>query len=138
MALVVDSGVLIAALVPSDDDHTSCSQLLDQATERLVVPAPVLPELDYFCTVSKHPHQFDFVLRNAQKGALEIAELTEPGYARVRELFLAYVHLGVGFVDCAVLAIVERLKETKLATLDHRHFSAMKPAHVEALELLPA
>jgi hypothetical protein len=25
-----------------------------------------------------------------------------------------------------------------LATLDHRHFSVMRPRHVEALELLPA
>lgn len=71
MALVVDGGVLIAALVPTDDYHASCSRLLDQATERLVVPAPVLPELDYFCAVSKQARQFDFVLRNAQKGALE-------------------------------------------------------------------
>jgi hypothetical protein len=36
-----------------------------------------------------------------------------------------------------VLAAVERLGEPKLATLDHRHFSVMRPRHVEALELLP-
>jgi hypothetical protein len=37
-----------------------------------------------------------------------------------------------------VLALVERLGEPKLATLDHRHFGTMRPRHVEALELLPA
>jgi len=45
--------------------------------------------------------------------------------------------LDVGFVDCAVLAVVKRLGEPKLATLDHRHFATMRPSHVEALELLP-
>ena len=35
------------------------------------------------------------------------------------------------------LALVERLEEPKLATLDHRHFATMRPRHVEALELLP-
>lgn len=49
-----------------------------------------------------------------------------------------YADLEVGFVDCAVLAVTERLGEPKLATLDHRHFGTMRPRHVEALELLPA
>jgi predicted nucleic acid-binding protein len=48
-----------------------------------------------------------------------------------------YEDLKVGFVDCAVLAIVERLGEAKLATLDHRHFATMRPRHADALELLP-
>jgi hypothetical protein len=37
----------------------------------------------------------------------------------------------------AVLAVVERLDERKLATLDHRHFRAVRPRHVTSLELLP-
>lgn len=42
-----------------------------------------------------------------------------------------------GSGDAAVLALVERLNEPKLATLDHRHFSTMRPRHVEALVLVP-
>ncbi|MGI8942551.1 MAG: hypothetical protein ACR2H7_11785 [Actinomycetota bacterium] len=41
----------------------------------------------------------------------------------------------VGFVDASVLAVVERLEEPKLATLDHRHFSVLH--HISALRLLP-
>jgi predicted nucleic acid-binding protein len=41
-------------------------------------------------------------------------------------------------LDAAVLAIAERLGETKLASLDHRHFSALRARHCEALRLLPA
>jgi len=55
----------------------------------------------------------------------------------VEELLDIYADLRVGFVDAAVLAVTERLRETKLATLDHRHFSVMRPRHVDALELLP-
>lgn len=39
--------------------------------------------------------------------------------------------------DDAVLAIVERLNEPKLATLDRRHFGLLRPRHVDALLLLP-
>lgn len=44
----------------------------------------------------------------------------------------------IGEVDAAVPAIVERLGARKLATLDRRHFSVMRPRHVDAIELLPA
>ncbi len=37
-----------------------------------------------------------------------------------------------------MLTVVERLGETKLATLDRRHFGLLRPRHVEAIELLPA
>jgi predicted nucleic acid-binding protein len=69
---------------------------------------------------------------------LDVIELGMQDYARARELMRAYADLRVGFVDAAVLAVVERLREPKLATLDHRHFSVMRPRHVDALELLPA
>jgi hypothetical protein len=38
----------------------------------------------------------------------------------------------------AVFAVVERLGERKLATLDHRHFTVLRPRHVDALDLVPA
>jgi hypothetical protein len=34
------------------------------------------------------------------------------------------------------MAIVERLDEPKLATLDHRHFSVIRPLHRESIALL--
>jgi len=36
-----------------------------------------------------------------------------------------------------VVAAAERLKITHIATLDRRHFSVVRPAHVEAFELVP-
>ena len=50
---------------------------------------------------------------------------------------LADTPVRPGFVDCAVLAVTERLGEPKVATLDRRHFGVMRPRHVDALELLP-
>jgi hypothetical protein len=35
------------------------------------------------------------------------------------------------------VALAERLSEPKVATLDQRHFRAVRPAHVDALELRP-
>jgi predicted nucleic acid-binding protein len=38
----------------------------------------------------------------------------------------------------ACTKLLAEAREPKLATLDHRHFSVMRPRHVDALELLPA
>jgi uncharacterized protein len=137
LALVVDSGVLYAVLDAGDDDHGACTSLLEGAREPRVVPAPVLSEVDWLCG-RLHRDVFTLILGQIETGALVVEDLLPEDYRRVGELLTAYADLHVGFVDAAVLAIVERLREPKLATLDDRHFAVMRPRHVDALELLPA
>jgi hypothetical protein len=36
-----------------------------------------------------------------------------------------------------VVAVAERLKTAQVATLDHRHFTVVRPNHVPAFELFP-
>jgi hypothetical protein len=102
-----------------------------------VIPAPVLVELDYFLTRSFGPEPMARVLEDVKLGAFEVAALILADYERAGELMSTYAEMRIGFVDAAVLAIVERFREPKLATLDHRHFAAMRPRHIPALELLP-
>jgi uncharacterized protein len=102
------------------------------------VPSPVLVELDYMVSRELDNSVFPAVLDQIRWGAFEVEDLTASDYERAGDLMQTYADLRVGFVDAAVLAIVERLREPKLATLDHRHFSVMRPRHVDALELLPA
>jgi len=77
------------------------------------------------------------VLDDVKSGAFTVEPLITVDYDRVAELMATYSDQRIGFVDTAVLAIVERMNEPRLATLDHRHFAVMRPRHVEALELLP-
>jgi uncharacterized protein len=101
------------------------------------VPAPVLVEFDYLASRELGRDAFLMILEEIRRGAYHVEDLTGTDYQRVGEILRTYADLRVGFVDAAVLAVVERLREPKLATLDHRHFSVMRPRHVEALELLP-
>jgi predicted nucleic acid-binding protein len=97
-----------------------------------------LVEVDHLLGSYTREGSFGAVLDQVGSGALVIEELVAQDYERVDELLRAYGDLKVGFVDCTVLAVVERLGEPKLATLDHRHFGVMRPRHVEALQLLPS
>jgi predicted nucleic acid-binding protein len=98
----------------------------------------VLVEFDHFASRQRDRSAVDVLLDNIRRGAYEVEELLASDYQRIRQLLTTYADLRVSFVDAAVLAITERLREPKLATLDHRHFSVMRPRHVDALELLPA
>ena len=51
MALVLDTGPLLAALDAADPDHERCASLLSEASEDLVIPILVLAELDCWCHV---------------------------------------------------------------------------------------
>jgi len=137
VALVLDTGPLLAALDVDDEHHVACRMLIEATEERRVIPAPVLPEVDYWCHERLGVDAFLELLDDVERGSFAIEELRPADYRRARELCDAYRELRVGFVDAAVLGLVERLGERKLATLDHRHFRVMRPGHVESLELLP-
>jgi uncharacterized protein len=124
-------------MVADDADHKRCVPLLQSSGERRIVPTPVLVELDHLLGRELGADAFPALLDTIKAGELDVEDLTSADYERATELMRTYADLEVGFVDCAVLAVTERLSEPKLATLDHRHFSTMRPRHVEALELLP-
>jgi len=137
MALILDTGPLYASLDRSDQDHAACRALIEAAQEPLVIPAPVLVEVDYWIHQRLGPGALVALLADIEAGAYVVADLTASDYARVRELCDRYADADVGFVDAAVLAIVERLGEAKLATLDRRHFSLLRPRHRDSIDLLP-
>jgi len=98
----------------------------------------VLVEVDYWVASRLHPGAFVALLDDIRAGAYAIEDLRDEDYDRIRNLCDRYADADIGFVDAAVLAVVERLGEPKLATLDHRHFGTLRPRHVDTLQLLPA
>jgi predicted nucleic acid-binding protein len=138
VALILDTGPLYASLDRSDADHLACRSLIENAGEELVVPAPVLVEVDYWVHQRIGAGALVALLEDIEAGAYAVEDLQPGDYGRVRALCDRYADSDIGFVDAAVLAIVEGPGEPKLATLDRRHFGMLRPRHVDALELLPA
>ena len=69
----------------------------------------------------------DFVVAQADAAALD----------RIAELISKYADLPLGLVDASVVALAEQLGVQEIATLDRRHFSVVRPHHVNAFTRLP-
>ncbi len=65
--------------------------------------------------------------------------LTLSDIGRRADLAERYADLGLGLggTDASLVAIAERLGIDRIATFDRRHFSVVRPAHVEIFTLLP-
>jgi hypothetical protein len=137
MALILDTGVVLAALNDRDPKHRPCVDLLQRANEPLVVPAAILPEVDYWIRKRMGVAIWRLFIEDIQAGAYALEPTTEADLVRAAELEEQYDDLGLGFVDAAVIALCERLREPKVATVDHRDFGVVVPRHVPSLELLP-
>jgi uncharacterized protein len=137
MALVVDTGVLYAALDDKDPAHPVCSKLITEATEQLVIPSPVLVELDYW--VRKHASADAWALftEDLVAGAYTVFQIDAPLTRDCAQLQARYSDAEVGFVDAAVFLTCEALDETKVATLDRRHFGILRRSNGTSLDIMP-
>jgi predicted nucleic acid-binding protein len=137
LALITDTGPLYAAIDRGDANHAACRSLFEQVREVIAIPAPVLVEVDHLIRARLHATAHQAFLRSIYGGRFEIVDLHRADYVRIHEICEKYADADIGLVDASLVAVAERLNEPKIATLDHRHFSIIKPRHVKSLQLLP-
>lgn len=135
--LVVDTGVLLAAADRGDPDHERSAQVLRDAAHPLVTTALVVAETAYLVARQLGPEAEALFFAALADGQIVIESLTSGDLRRVSELVAEYVDLPLGGTDASVIAVAERLNQTRIATLDRRHFSVVRPAHIGAFEIVP-
>ena len=138
MALVLDTGIVVALLDADDRQHERCVALVDAAREELVVPVTILPEIDYSLRKRRLLEGWATFVDDVGQGAYRLSTFDVADLVRAAHLELQYDDLRLGFVDASVIVTCETLGETKVATLDRRHFSVVRPRHCDTLTLLPA
>jgi predicted nucleic acid-binding protein len=102
-----------------------------------LIPAPVVAEVGYLLGREAGPRVESLFLRSLADGDFTAVDLIPADYARMADLVVTYGDLPLGTTDAAVVAVAERLKITDVATLDRRHFTVVRPSHVDAFTLLP-
>jgi predicted nucleic acid-binding protein len=138
VALVLDTGPILALLDAGDPAHARSVEMVEELREDLVIPSCVLVEVEYWARKLLGPKSWDILVEDIASGAYRLEPLTIDDLTRTAELERQYEDLDLGLVDASVITLCERLNEAKVATLDRRDFSIVRPNHCDALHLLPS
>ena len=134
--LVVDTNVLVAAADKADPDHDRSVHAIDGAS-LLVTTALVIAETAYLIGRQLGAAAEAGFFRAVAAGDLQVEMITRADAGRIAELIERHSDLGLGGTDASLIVIAERLGVTRIATLDRRHFGAVRPNHTPAFELIP-
>ena len=135
--IIVDTGVLLGAIDAGDRDHLGAVAVLEAHVGQLLVAAPVVVETAWQLETNVGVEAEASLLDAIVAEELLVVELTMSDYARSVALIGEYADLGLGLVDASVVAIAERLKVERIATLNRRDFNVVRPQHCDGFELIP-
>jgi predicted nucleic acid-binding protein len=111
LALVLDTGPIVALLDAADPEHERCVAMVADVARISSSRRPAAPIA------------FTISTKTGSRGQPRSNARTSRSIS--------------GFVDAAVMVTCERLGETKVATLDRRDFDVVPPRHCKSLTLLP-
>lgn len=134
--MIVDTGILYGLADAADPDHRACAAVFS-LPEPKVVPEPVIVEASWLIEAALGAEAEGAFLRGCAEGSFSIECPSRVDRERAAEIVDRYRDARIGYVDAVVVAIAERLGETRVATLDRRDFTLVRPRHAEAFELLP-
>lgn len=132
---VVDTGPLYAVADRSERDHARCLVVLGRRDLNLVIPALVVAEAAYLIGSRLGATAEAAFLRGL--AAFPVEAPTAQDWPRIADLVAHDANFPLGGTDASVIALAERLSTDIVITLDRRHFSAVKPRHCAAFQLLP-
>jgi len=101
------------------------------------VPVLVVTEVAYLLASRVGAETEVRFLGDLAAGELVPEQVAPVDWLRIAELVAAYRDLPLGTVDASIVAAAERLGASTIATLDRRHFSVVRPAHIPGFDLLP-
>ena len=137
MAIIADTSGLLALADMDSRAHAAVRGYVEAGNEPLVVPITVLPELDYMVASRLGLRAELAVLRDAASGEFRVEAVTAADLARSVAVIEQYADSDIGLVDATLVAVAERLRISKVLTLDRPHFSLVRPKHCAAFSIVP-
>ena len=135
MALLVDSGPLVALLHRGDQNHARCKAALERIRDPLLTVWPVVAEAMYLLGFSWRGQ--DALWEMLSSGALAVAPLEAADYPRMRELMRKYRDLPMDLADAALVRVAERERLRRVFTVDRRDFEVYRPLRLGRFTLIP-
>ena len=135
--IVVDTSIIVAYMNAADDHHATVAGWLDGVDKDLATTPLIIAEVDHLVGARGGPTARQALYRDLTAGAY-LVEWWPGAIASMVKIAERYSDTGLGLADASLVALAERLGATEIATLDERHFRAVRPLTGEtAFRLLP-
>ena len=136
--IVLDTSIVLALKDAGDERHGTVADWYRRLSEDLATTPLVLAEVDLAVRARLGAAEARSFRRDVASGALTV-EWWERAAAESCAVAERYADLALSLADASLVALAARLGTIAVATLDHRHFRAVRPLTGEAaFRLLPA
>ena len=136
--IIVDTSALVAFFRPVEPHHKAVSRLIDSNHDELVISPYVMAELDYLIATRVSAAAAVAVLRELASGAYTLAALDAVDVRACADVCARYADQNIGVTDASLVVLAHRYRTRSILTLDHRHFSVMRPVDGGRFKLLPS
>jgi uncharacterized protein len=136
MSAVADTGFVVALAIVTEPYHEKCLSIYREQGE-IYLPQTTLAEVAYLLTREGGNRKVVQFLNGIAQTRYLIVPLEPVDFVRIGELLTQYEDARLDFVDTTVIAVAERLKISRILTLDRRDFDIVRPRHVPTFEVLP-
>lgn len=118
--ILIDSGPLIALFDSSDKYHQKTVEFIKSSRFLLITTIASITETLHLLDFNRNA-QLDFI-EWVSRGGVEIANITNPDFQRIKKLTEKYSDLPMDFSDSCLVLLAEKMGINTIATID-RDFS---------------
>jgi predicted nucleic acid-binding protein len=135
--IVADTSGLLALFNAREPRHEEVRKLVERDPEPMVVSPYVVAEVDYLVATRLGVEAEHTVLQELASGAYHLAAMDEADLRSAAAVVEQYHDQAIGVADASVVVLASRHRTKSILTLDHRHFSVLRPREGGRFRLLP-
>jgi hypothetical protein len=133
--LLVDTGVIFAAMDSRDPWHAACTVLLKSAPRPMLTTQAVIAELFWLC--GGHLHVVSKSWEILRSGAFALAEIKDGDLAALNDLMIRYASRRMDFADATLVHVAKRERIRDILTIDHSDFETYRIGRKTPFRILP-
>jgi uncharacterized protein len=125
--IIADTSGLYAIFNRRQPEHQAARTAVERDGGPLVLSPLVLAELDYFVLTRLGAQAEQKVLIELRSRAYRLASFTDDDFQLASDVAVKYGDMRLGLTDASIVVQAARHKATRILSLDHAHFGAVRP-----------
>jgi uncharacterized protein len=135
--IVVDTSVILAFMNSGDTHHAAVSTWISEEKQDLATTPLIVAETDHLVAARGGRQALGAFRKDLAAGAYLVDWWPQAMGAAVK-VAERYADMALGLADASLVVLADRLGTVRIATLDERHFRAVRPlSGGDAFHLLP-